>query len=161
MRHIDTIIVHGAHTPPSMDIGVAEMRPWHTNPPPEGRGWDDIGYNYVIRRSGKTEPGRDLDRDGDVDEEIGAHAYGHNANSIGICLVGGRAEDADRPDFNYTAAQMLALTVLVEHLRRRFPTIRRVIGHRDVNQGKACPCFDVSAFFGRMPNAANFRAGEA
>ena len=27
-----------------MDIGVAEIRRWHTDPPPKGNGWNDIGY---------------------------------------------------------------------------------------------------------------------
>jgi len=84
MRIIDTVIVHCSATKPSMDIGVDVIRQWHMN-----KGWSDIGYHYVIRRNGAVELGRDLDKDGDVDEEIGAHAYGHNATSIGICLIGG------------------------------------------------------------------------
>ena len=63
------IVVHCSATKPSMDIGVKEIRDWHVN----GNGWSDIGYAYVIRRNGALELGRDLDRDGNVDEETGAN----------------------------------------------------------------------------------------
>lgn len=105
MRTIDSIIIHCAYTPPGMDIGATEIRRWHV----EERGWKDIGYHYVVRRDGDVEPGRDLDGDGDVVEEVGAHAAGHNAHSIGICLVGGRAEDDQAPDCNFTPAQWSSL----------------------------------------------------
>ena len=82
---------------------VQSIRQWHTDPPPLGRGWADIGYHYCIgngyptydgylyRRlemdaDGAIWPGRDLDRDGDVDEEFGAHALGFNSRSLGIAI---------------------------------------------------------------------------
>ena len=86
------IIVHCADTLATMDIGVEEIRRWHV----EERGWDDIGYANVIRRDGTIELGRDLDGDGDVADEIGAHAAGFNAQSIGVCLVGGRGANGPR-----------------------------------------------------------------
>jgi N-acetylmuramoyl-L-alanine amidase len=141
-RVISQIIVHCAYTPPSMDIGAKEIRAWHV----DGNGWLDIGYHYVIRRGGQVEPGRDLDGDGDVIEEVGAHARGFNANSIGICLVGGKAEGADRPDCNFTTAQWDALDKLVRTLTQRFSGVA-VIGHRDVDPNKDCPTFDVKAWW--------------
>ncbi len=50
---INLIVVHCAATPPSMNIGAAEIRKWHTD-----KGWSDIGYHYVIRRDGTQEEGR-------------------------------------------------------------------------------------------------------
>ncbi len=82
MREINEIIVHCSATPESMDIGVKEIRDWHVN----DNKWDDIGYHFVIRRDGTIECGRSIDK-------AGAHCKGHNAHSIGMCLVGG--EDAD------------------------------------------------------------------
>lgn len=134
MRKIDQLIVHCAATKPSMDIGVEDIRHWHV----DERGWDDVGYHYVIRRDGTIEPGRDV-------AVAGAHAYGHNAHSLGVCLVGGLSED-NQDDCNFTMAQYFSLAALLETLLEHYPRAA-VMGHRDLpNAGKACPCFDVRAF---------------
>lgn len=135
MRAIGLIIIHAADTPPSMDVGADEIRDWHVN----GNGWRDIGYHWVIRRDGTVEHGRD-------EAETGAHVAGHNANSIGICLVGGRAEEGG-DDCNYTAAQWRALERLVTDVSERYPDAE-VRGHRDFSS-KACPCFDAAAWWGQ------------
>jgi N-acetylmuramoyl-L-alanine amidase len=139
----DTIIVHCSATPPSMDIGTREIREWHVN----GNGWLDLGYNYVIRRDGRLENGRDLDGDGDSSDEIGAHARGFNRNSIGICLVGG-SDSSGKPDANFTLEQYLALDNIVRVLMRDNPSITEVLGHRDLDSGKECPSFNVQALLG-------------
>ena len=140
MRKITEIIVHCSATPPEMDIGVAEIRKWHTDPPAEGgNGWSDIGYHYVIRRSGSVQRGRPLER-------VGAHAKegGHNQNSIGVCFVGG-VDKGGKPDCNYTQWQWRSVEILIEDLLLRFPEAK-VLGHRDVSS-KSCPCFDVAAWW--------------
>lgn len=141
MRNIDTIIVHCSYTPPSMNIGVAEIRDWHVNE----RKFTDIGYHYVIRRDGACEPGRPI-------EQVGAHAKPGNGGSVGVCLVGGMAEGDQRPDCNFTNIQWVALQNLVQELRELYDIkIDRVIGHRDVDPGKACPTFDVGAWASSLP----------
>lgn len=140
MREINTLIIHCSATRPAMDIGAEEIRGWHVN----GNGWADIGYHYVIRRNGIIETGRDVDRDGDILEEVGAHAYGFNRDSVGICLVGGVDENG-KPDANYTRKQWESLGALVDGLVDELGPIK-VIGHRDVTSGKSCPCFDVLAW---------------
>lgn len=117
-----------------MDIGVDEIRRWHV----DGNGWSDIGYHYVIRRSGELELGRPV-------AKMGAHAKGHNGDSIGICMVGGISENGD-PDANFTAHQYHELEELNESLSRHFP-ITDTVGHRDIS-AKSCPCFDVKSFLG-------------
>lgn len=134
MRDLSTIIVHCSYTPPDMDIGAATITEWHV----DERGWDDIGYHYVITRDGAIEDGRPV-------EIQGAHAYGHNADSIGICLIGGMADDGETPDSNFTRWQWEALGALMEDLQGRYGPLE-VIGHRDVDAKKACPCFDVKAW---------------
>lgn len=136
----DLIIVHCSATPPDMDIGVEEIRGWHVT----DNGWSDIGYNYVLRRNGALEMGRDLDGDGDVMEETGAHTRGFNTRSIGVCLIGGIDEDGN-PEFNYTLNQLMGLSNLVHIIKREHPTIR-TLGHRDLDSSKPCPCFDVKSF---------------
>jgi hypothetical protein len=132
MRLINEIIVHCADTYADMDIGVEEIRRWHLD-----RGWDDIGYHLVIRRDGDPELGRPI-------EKPGAHAAERNANSIGICLVGGRGEDG-KPDFNFTAKQMATLQAAIGMYKVIHPGIDSVIGHRDVSD-KSCPAFNIQAF---------------
>ena len=119
-----------------MDVTVEDIRDWHKQ-----RGWSDIGYNYLIDRQGRLQKGRDIDGDGDVDEEIGAHAYGFNASSIGIALAGGDDK------FNFTLKQIICLKKTVDKIKERIPTITKVIGHNDVSD-KACPCFDVQYLLG-------------
>lgn len=119
-----------------MDVGVAEIDKWH-----RARGFSQIGYHYVIRRNGIVETGRDIDNDGDIDEEVGAHAAGHNSHSLGICMVGGIDEQGNA-DSNFTLKQWLALDSLLRQLLARYDA--KVIGHRDVDSGKECPSFDAS-----------------
>jgi N-acetylmuramoyl-L-alanine amidase len=138
----DMIIVHCSDTYTAMDVGAKEIRDWHVN----GNGWSDIGYNYVIRRNGKLESGRDLDGDGNVDEETGAHARGFNTRSIGICLIGGKGLD-DKPESNFTYDQYSTLEILVNNLKRKYG-IKRIVGHCDLDSRKTCPNFNVKSFFG-------------
>lgn len=135
MRSIDTLILHCSATQADMDVGVAEIDVWH-----KARGWNRIGYHFVIRRNGEVESGRPI-------EDIGAHAVGFNRTSLGICLVGGvrRVHQRLVAEDNYTPAQWTALRALVIDLLARFPDAR-VIGHRDVQRHKDCPSFDVSAW---------------
>src|SRR5690554_1857619 len=123
---ISKIIIHTADTPADMDIGAAEINQWHLE-----RGWSGIGYHWVIRRDGTVEHGRS-------ESTPGAHAYGHNRESIGVCLVGGM------PDCNFTSAQWAAIDALVNDLIRRYPDAE-VIGHNDVSE-KPCPMFDAKAW---------------
>ncbi len=128
MRRITQIILHCSATHPGMDIGVAEIRKWHMD-----KGWRDVGYHYVIRRSGLVENGRPL-------SEQGAHCEGQNANSIGICIVGG-VNRANAPDSNFTSKQWSALEDLVSELIDDFPEAQ-VTGHRAYST-KACPSFSA------------------
>ncbi len=124
MRTINKIVVHCADTPAGMDIGVKEIRQWHTDPKPKGRGWRDVGYHYVIRINGTLEKGRELD-------VVGSHVAGHNIDSIGICLVG-------RDSFSYEQYHNLCL--LLKSLMAQFKLEpKNVFGHREFDKGKACP----------------------
>jgi N-acetylmuramoyl-L-alanine amidase len=143
MRDIKQIVVHCADTPPSMDIGAKTIRDWHVN----DNGWADIGYHYVIRRNGVIEKGRDLDGDGNVDEEVGAHAYGFNKDSIGVCLIGGKGKDG-KADANFTVEQYITLAILVRNKLEEYPG-SKVVGHRDLSD-KPCPGFDTIAFFANI-----------
>lgn len=162
MRQINAIVVHGAWTKPGLDIGVETIRKWHTDPKEQGgRGWSDVGYHFVIRRDGTQELGRPI-------EKPGAHVAGHNEDSLGICLVGGREDEtpdtAGLPEeikqeilweFNYTREQISSLIVLVDSLRDLYGRRVKVLGHRDYpGVVKRCPGFDVQAFFATYDSRA-------
>jgi len=109
------------------------------------QGWSDIGYHYVIRLDGSIETGRDLDHDGDIDEETGAHAFGWNAHSIGICLVGGAGAHGQGVA-NFTKEQMIALRAFLVAKREQYPDAQ-LMGHRDTGAKKDCPSFDVATWW--------------
>lgn len=134
MRTIDAIVVHCSDTPDDRgDIGAATIRVWHTVKPPEGRGWNDIAYHYVVRRNGTIECGR-------MESVVGAHTHGMNIASLGVCWVG-----REKP----AAEQRAALVRLVAELMRRYKVpVHRVFGHKEADpaSGKTCPNLDMIAF---------------
>lgn len=138
-RYINEIIVHCSATPPEMEVDVDLIRKWHTDPVPDGNGWSDIGYHFVVLRDGTVQEGRPIERSG-------AHCRGRNSHSIGICLVGG--VDADlKPEFNFTSEQAQALRELIDSLQAGIPHNVSVSGHRDHDSHKDCPCFDVKQWW--------------
>ena len=111
MRSITRVYIH------CTDSGwgnVDEIRQWHTDAEPIGRGWSDIGYHWLVTGlfpyypDWKNTHARS-EFDGVVwagrpEERVGAHVAGDNTHSIGIALVGIDA---------FTSRQMDAATKLV------------------------------------------------
>lgn len=146
MRQIRKLVIHCSATRAGEDIGAAEIRRWHV----DRNGWADIGYHFIIRRSGLIETGRPV-------EAPGAHVAGHNHDSIGICMVGGIGPDG-KAECNFTADQFDSLRNLLEHLLAQYPGAT-VCGHRDLSPDtdgdgvveqhewmKQCPTFDAKVF---------------
>ena len=128
MRLISKIIVHCTATKEGQTVTAADVTKWHKQ-----RGFNTIGYHFLIGLNGEIWEGRPI-------EQAGAHAEGHNANSIGICYVGGL--DANlKPKDTRTAAQKESLLNLIKELKQKYPTAT-VHGHREF-ANKACPCFDA------------------
>mgnify|MGYP000055641619 CR=1 FL=1 len=147
MAQKNEVIIHCSDTRPDWMSGrptaekVAEIRRWHV----KERGWKDIGYAEIIDRDGTRYPGRDTDNDGDTWEEIGAHAVGHNTNSIGVCLLGGHGSKAtDKFSDNFTPEQERSLLRLLGEVKARYGSVK-ISGHNDYAQ-KACPGFKVSGW---------------
>lgn len=130
MRKINEIIVHCAATPEGKNFKAADIDRWHRD-----RKMKCIGYHYVVDLDGTVEPGR-------PESEIGAHCLGHNQYSIGVCYVGGLAEDGKTPKDTRTATQKEALLALLKKLRAKYPKAS-IHGHRDF-AAKACPSFDAT-----------------
>lgn len=124
MRKLDTIIVHCSAT----ESGTVEsIRKYHM----KVNGWSDIGYHFVIYPNGVVVTGRPI-------EQAGAHCQGANAYSVGVCLIGNKS---------FSDAQFKSLRKLVGDLKKKYPSIAKVAGHKEYpsakKQGKTCPNFNV------------------
>jgi len=118
---IKYLVIHCADTPNDREVTAEEIHSWHL-----ANGWDGIGYNAVIRRSGLVEMGR-------PEYWAGSHVRGHNGESLGVCLVG-------RDSF--TDSQWDSLFELIADWKTKYPDAE-VVGHRDLDSHKTCPNFDV------------------
>ena len=64
--------------------------------------------------------------------------------TIGICYEGGLSPSGCISDTR-TPAQKEAMKLLILRLHHEFPTIKTILGHRDLpGMQKACPCFDAT-----------------
>ena len=132
MRKIDKIIIHCSATPEGKPFTVADIDRWHRD-----RGWQGIGYHYVVYLDGSIYKGRS-------EEIIGAHCSGQNAHSIGICYIGGLDASGKAKDTR-TPAQRKALHELVSDLKTRYPAA--TIHEHNEFANKDCPCFNVKNEF--------------
>lgn len=115
---IKRIILH--HSGVSVLQTVEVIHNYHKNT----RKYAGIGYHFYVRKDGKIYRGRPL-------EWVGAHAYGSNANSIGICAEG---------DLNteiMSEVQKNAIKELVTYLKGIY-NISTVQGHKEVCS-TSCP----------------------
>ena len=129
-RRIDLIVIHCSATRATQRYTVDDCRRDH-----RARGVANIGYHYYITRDGGVHAGRPL-------YQVGAHATGDNAHSIGICYEGG-LDIRGRPCDTRTPQQKETLYKLLQRLKEDYPEAR-VVGHRDLpGVQKDCPCFEV------------------
>jgi N-acetyl-anhydromuramyl-L-alanine amidase AmpD len=110
------LVIHTVGVPG--DASAASIRRFHKAPKPNGNGWKDIGYHYVIRKSGEVEWGRAL-------HIAGAHLEGAN-DTLGVCMSGDGDSEA------WTPAQREALfNLAVMKCREHAWTENEVVGHRE------------------------------
>ena len=105
-----------------------------------GNGWAGIGYHYLVRKDGTIYRGC-------PEDTVGAHAYGANSHSIGVCFEGNYQVDS------MPSAQLVAGQKLVSGIKQRWG-ISKVIGHKDVT-GSTTDCpglnFPFAAIVSGMP----------
>lgn len=130
MRKVNKIVVHSSASPEGREDTVEDVTRWHL-----ARGFKDIGYHYIIELDGIVFQGRPLSKQG-------AHVRGHNADTIGICYIGGTDNTRQRnPKDTRTDAQKRSLRKLLSDLKQMFPNAE-IVGHRDL-AATACPSFDA------------------
>jgi N-acetylmuramoyl-L-alanine amidase len=143
VRDINLIVIHCTASPNGKPVSIETIRAWH-----KARGFNDVGYHYVINVDGNVMNGR-------PEEIAGAHAKGFNLHSIGVSLVGGTGGPDKQNPGAYSPEQLDALRIVVRDLLIRFPG-SKVKGHRDLSPDldgdgeiepsewiKLCPSFDV------------------
>ena len=125
------VILHCSDTPdykpgsPDFDsIGASDIDRWHRQ-----RGFDKVGYHRIIRQSGVIEIGR-------LDHEIGAHVYGMNVATLGVCLIGRR---------NFTPEQVEALFTLYKEIKTKHGiNYLSWFCHYTYDSQKTCPNIPIS-----------------
>jgi hypothetical protein len=138
-----------------------------------GRGWCDIGYNFLVDRFGRVFEGR---AGGVTSTVVGAHTGGFNSGTIGVSAIGDYAAAAAPPALVESISQLIAWKFSVHHIlagtsvrmvsgggESKFPagtvvTFPTIYGHRDAGL-TTCPgqhLYDMlPAIRSRVANLAN------
>ena len=112
------IVIH--HSEVTTPHTVKDIHQWHLK-----HGWAGIGYHYYIRKDGEIYEGRPHD-------SVGAHAKGHNKESVGVCFEG---------DFNKETMndkQLNASVMLLSLLSLAYDDAE-ILGHHKLDNEKTCP----------------------
>lgn len=130
-KKIDGIIVHHTAWPndPEGDYAktVRAIYVFHA----QGRGWGDIGYNYLIAPDGTIFEGRKGGAGA-----IGAHTGGQNGGNIGISLMGDFSYSQPPIEQQRSLFKLMGERALLHDLDLEWGT--NVHGHRDWNV-TSCP----------------------
>ncbi|CAL1536977.1 unnamed protein product [Lymnaea stagnalis] len=105
---------------------VAEVK-LYQNMHMDDRGWDDIGYSFVIGGDGSVYEGRGWD-------QLGAHTLGYNDVGLGFCLAGNFMEHLPPTVQMDSAKAMIECGVSLGKISSNY-TLR---GHRDMKT-TLCP----------------------
>lgn len=115
-KSTERIILHHAA---AKTCSAEDIHRWHLN-----NGWSGAGYHFLVRKDGKIYRLRPEDK-------VGAHAYGSNYNSIGVCFEGDYMVE-NMPEEETKAGQEL-----VAYLKNKYG-ISEVEVHKRVN-ATSCP----------------------
>lgn len=135
----DYIVVHHAADHYGALRGIDDVRAikrWHTNAPPNGRGWPGIAYHRVLAEEYQLGPiAHYICSDPDT---LRYHVAGQNERCVGVCCA---------TDFGNSLPEQKwidALAAVLVDLKRRYPTAQ-IVGHRDI----ALPGYETSCPGGR------------
>lgn len=124
------IVIHCSDSPQGRGDAAEDIHMWHIE-----RGFDGIGYHYVVEDYGNVECGRPTYWNG-------AHCKGHNHDSIGICIIGIGSSD-------FSQAQINATVSLARGLMNAYDICKEnVLGHYEADKAshKTCPNMDMNWF---------------
>jgi hypothetical protein len=142
MPTLKYLVIHCTATPEFRDVTSDQIRHWHLDPPPAGRGWSRVGYTHLFHLNGSVEQLVPNNDDNVVDPwEITNGVAGINSVSVHIVYAGGLSADGKTPRDTRTPAQIIAMRRFVLQFVIKHPGIK-VAGHNQF-AAKACPSFDV------------------
>ena len=120
---------------------VRLIQEFHQN----GRGWSDIGYQFVMDERGRIYQGRPfLDGSTTLDEiprlALGAHVGGHNTGNIGVCVLGCyHPPEGSFCQDNLSTTATDSLITMFAFLSENYGVHPEMLGgHRDLGS-TACP----------------------
>ena len=132
--YFDKLTLHHAACCSADDLeeGKAQVywiQDFHQN----GRGWNDIGYHFLVDRAGNIYQGR-------PETVIGAHVGGANTGNIGVCLLGcyhppeASCFQTITPESRQSIVEIFSW---VSDTYGQSPSV--LLGHRDYFGTTACP----------------------
>jgi N-acetylmuramoyl-L-alanine amidase len=125
------IIIHHSLTKDSATVSWGDIRRYHT----QDLGWHDIGYHAgveLVESGGHSFYFEALmGRMWDVE---GAHASGHNSDSLGICFVGNYDIVVPPTEMLESGAKVLALWMKLFNIPSS-----EIYGHHAFASYKSCP----------------------
>ena len=132
--YFDKLTLHHAACCSADDIEEGKdqvywIQDFHQN----GRGWNDIGYHFLVDRVGNIYQGR-------PETVIGAHVGGANTGNIGVCLLGCYHPPEVSCLQEITTASRQAVVKLFSWISDTYgqsPSL--LLGHRDYFGSTACP----------------------
>ena len=129
----DTLVIHCSATEDSGTVSWNAIRKYHV----EVKGWSDIGYHFGIENIGS----RTECLIGRIPLIPGAHVSGHNSYSLGLCIVGDF--DLYKPSETTWDFTVKICRWIVSQWK-----IEKILGHRELFNGKTCPGvnFDMHLF---------------
>ena len=124
-NNIKFLVVHCSDTNDEHNLTSIDIHKMHI-----GFGWDGIGYHKVITRDGLIENGR-------PEYWTGAHVYGKNEESLGVCLIGKK---------NFTDVQYDSLYQVLIEWKSKYRKAK-ILGHcESTSTKKTCPNFNVQVW---------------
>lgn len=119
---VDKIILHCSDSDFWQHDDISVIDKWH-----KSKGWDGVGYQLFVKKTGQIQLGRFLNQDG-------AHTKGYNKNTIGVCMSG-------KNDF----PQLMQTIDLLLYLVKSFSlSVDDIYGHYELNKSKTCPNLDMN-----------------
>jgi hypothetical protein len=145
MNELKYLIIHCTATREGQDVAAANVRAWHTAPPPAGRGWQQVGYSDLILLNGDRHQFVKHNSNKFIEaSEVTNGVKGINKISRHVCYVGGLTLDAKKAKNTLNEEQKETLIAIIHEVLAYKPDVL-IAGHNQFDQ-KACPSFFVPSF---------------
>lgn len=113
----------------------------------DGNGWSDVGYNFLVDKSGTAYEGRGW-------LGVGAHAAPHNTSHIGVCFIG---RDGDATP----AAKATIRALYDEACKRAGKTLSKTYHGGLSGNSTSCPGADLRTWVKNgMPSSGSIGMGD-